>query len=325
VVSGWHWTLSSARRDALERWVEAGGRLVVDRTLSGGFDEFQRWSGISRKAKPVPDCDEDCEQETTVESGPTDDCGDWQETREPQVSTGADVPRYRVCGRDAAWSLTSSRTPEWVLRDDSGLHAVRVRIGLGSVTVVDADPFRYRAILDGDHARLLIAATKLRRGDDVRFLSDAERVSLLARIWRDGSPAVVFALVLAVLFLWRGGVRFGPLAPEDTRARRSLAEQIRGTGEFALRYGRGAALHTACVRALDEAGRRRVHGYASLTAEERSAALTRLTRFNRQTLSAAIEHPPLHRPHELRQALAILEAARRRIVKDRRTFSHGTR
>src|SRR5262249_61662554 len=30
VLSGWHWSLTRARRAALERWVESGGRLVVD-------------------------------------------------------------------------------------------------------------------------------------------------------------------------------------------------------------------------------------------------------------------------------------------------------
>ena len=36
VLSAWHWNLSAGRREALERWVESGGRLVVDRTLVGG-------------------------------------------------------------------------------------------------------------------------------------------------------------------------------------------------------------------------------------------------------------------------------------------------
>src|SRR5690242_11690903 len=35
VLSVWNWSLSTRRREALERWVESGGRLVVDRTLIG--------------------------------------------------------------------------------------------------------------------------------------------------------------------------------------------------------------------------------------------------------------------------------------------------
>ena len=48
VLSGWHWTLSARRRESLERWVEAGGRLVVAGDLAGGEAEFAGWSGIVR-------------------------------------------------------------------------------------------------------------------------------------------------------------------------------------------------------------------------------------------------------------------------------------
>jgi len=69
------------------------------------------------------------------------------------------------------------------------------------------------------------------------------------RIWLFGKPLVVLTLLLIGLLLWRDSVRLGPLAAAPTRARRSLAEQIRGTGQFALRYGGGEALHAASARA----------------------------------------------------------------------------
>src|SRR5262249_60341725 len=48
-VSSWHWDLAEGRRTRMEKWVEAGGRLVLDRTLVGGKEEFERWSGITRR------------------------------------------------------------------------------------------------------------------------------------------------------------------------------------------------------------------------------------------------------------------------------------
>ena len=48
VLADWHWTLSTTRRETLERWVESGGRLVVEGSLAGGEEEFGRWSGIER-------------------------------------------------------------------------------------------------------------------------------------------------------------------------------------------------------------------------------------------------------------------------------------
>ena len=45
VLSAWNWSLSPRQRTALERWVERGGRLVVDPTVARDR-EFQRWSGV---------------------------------------------------------------------------------------------------------------------------------------------------------------------------------------------------------------------------------------------------------------------------------------
>jgi hypothetical protein len=198
--------------------------------------------------------------------------------------------------------------------------------------MINANPFRYRYLLDGDHARLLVAATELRKADDVHFLSEDDAPWLLTLAWQHGAPAVATMFVIVALVLWRGVVRFGPLAPPDQTARRSLAEQIRGTGRFALVYGSGESLHAACVRALDEAARRRVKTYGSLSADERTDALAQLTGFNRNALAAAVQpYSGAHGSTALRRAIAFLETTRRHILRrDRRDGrdrqdKHGTR
>jgi hypothetical protein len=120
--------------------------------------------------------------------------------------------------------------------------------------------------------------------------------------------------VAIALALWRTGVRFGPLLAPIAAARRSLAEQIRGTGRFALRHGGGAALHTASLRALDEAAGRRVPGYTKLAPRDRAEALAKLTGLDRDALLKAIHHDDARRPSELRNTIALLEAARRLAV-----------
>ena len=80
---------------------------------------------------------------------------------------------------------------------------------------------------------------------------------------------------------------------EPPTARRSLAEQIRGTGQFALRHGDGESLHAASLRALTEAAARRVPGYARLSPSDRAAALARLTGFDRDAFTAAAYHAGL--------------------------------
>jgi hypothetical protein len=227
------------------------------------------------------------------------------------VHDGADA--LSMCRIGSSW-LENRRSVEWALRDQVHMQAARVRIGRGSVTVINSSPFTYRALFDGDHGRLFVAATGLRSGDDVHFLSEDDYPGLLTLMWRRGAPAVAIGLTLVGFLLWRGAVRFGPLAPSPGSARRSLADQIRGSGRFALQYD-SPALHAAVVRALDEAARRRITHYASLRPDERSAALARVTGFDRDALAAAVHHPQLRRAGDLHRTVALLEAARRKILK----------
>jgi hypothetical protein len=275
VASYWNWSLTAGRREAMKRWVEAGGRLVVDRAFLAGGDDFERWSGIayvqpSPRAAGAPRGADALSAEAPLPFGPPP-C--LELTEAGGEAKGQASRRYALCGIDRSLALTSTQRPAWGLRGDAGFQALRVPVGLGSVTVINATPFLRRGLFDGDHALIFAAATQLRRGDEIRFLSEDDHPSLLALIWRFGAPVVLLVAALAALALWRGGVRFGPVAGPMENARRSLAEQIRGTGRFALRFGGGAALHAATTRALHEAAARRIPNYARLPNEQRTAAL----------------------------------------------------
>jgi hypothetical protein len=311
VLSAWNWNLSPRRRQALERWVESGGRLVVDASLVGG-EEFERWSGIVREYRDLDDNETD------------QVCGRVEEPS-PTPASGRLVRPHWLCGADFSSFLTTTRSREWSLREAmAGVQVLRVGVGRGSVTAINAEPFRYRALFDGDHAWLLVAASQLRRGDEVHFLSEGDYPSLVALTWQHGAPVVVLVLIGIALMLWRGGIRIGPLAPPTPTARRSLAEQVRGTGTFVLRYGGADSLHAACVRALDEAGRRRIPGYTGLPVKERMAALARLTGVEPNALADAIYHSRMRRPHELPGTIALLETARRRMLTDEPRSLYGT-
>ncbi|HVJ28982.1 MAG TPA: hypothetical protein VNA66_01625, partial [Gammaproteobacteria bacterium] len=53
VLSTWGWDIDRARREGFERWVEAGGRLVVDAALISGTDAFETWSGVSHERREI--------------------------------------------------------------------------------------------------------------------------------------------------------------------------------------------------------------------------------------------------------------------------------
>jgi hypothetical protein len=317
LVSSWHWNLSTSRRATLEAWVESGGRLVLDQTVIGGAEDLKRWTGIGRRQA-------DRQQlETLFADGPLERC---RTLHEPGASPGAaSRTGYSLCRTGDLSSLTiAGRSPAWALEDETGMQAVKVRIGRGSVTMINATPFLNRPLFEGDHGRLFAAVTELKRGDEVHFLSEDEHPSLLALVWWSGAPVVVLALATIALALWRGAVRLGPLAASPDSARRSLAEQIRGTGQFALRYGHGTALHAAVVRALGEAAGRRISSYARLAPDERIAAISKLTGLDAGELTAAMNAGGPRRSRGLRSAIAVIETARRRAIVERGRASRRT-
>jgi hypothetical protein len=162
-----------------------------------------------------------------------------------------------------------------------------------------------------------VAALQLRKNDEVHFLSEDEHPSMLTLMWVLGWPVVLLALALIALALWRNSVRFGPLTAEPEKARRSLAEQIRGTGLFVIRFGGGKALHAAAVRALNEAAARRIGAYSRLSASERIEAVAKLTGADAAALGPAVHHGGARRAHELRQAVALIESVRRRLINEK--------
>jgi hypothetical protein len=307
VLSAWHWNLSTERRRSIERWVESGGRLVIDANLTGGESEFAEWSGIGREYREL----DDAAALEVAQAG--ENCRSVQLEENAGSSPTPDSRKYWMCDLDALSFLTTSKHPEWVLRDAAGIQAVRVRIGMGRVTVINGTPFRGRRVFEGDHAWLFATATQLRRGDEVHFLSEDEHPSLFALLWQHGAPAMALGLGVVILALWRSAVRFGPLAAPPEASRRSLAEQIRGVGQFALRHGSGQSLHAAAVRALDEAAGRRIPNYTHLSTKARAEAMMQATGFEWHDLAAAFT-ARARGGNELRNAIALLEATRRQLL-----------
>ena len=313
VLAHWHWNLIERRRQILENWVAAGGRLVVDRTLAGD-EEFVRWTGI-RREQLVED-NKGAGEDDVRGQGCRILTIEGEELASDRFRSG-----YELCDPSLDSRLLSGRRASWALRDARGIQAVRVDIGQGSATMINASPFGNRELLQGEHGLLFVAATQLHGGDDILFLSD-EGTSLLGLMWRAGAPALLLALGLVALALWRGSLRFGPLAATPDPARRSLGEQIRGTGQFTVRFGGGRALHAAAVRALTAAADRRILGYARLSGEERIAALAAAANVEPGALSAAVNNAGPRRSGELGSTLALLERARRAISRRAKQTGH---
>jgi hypothetical protein len=307
VLGAWNWDLSTGRRERIEHWVEAGGRLVVDSSLLSATGKFESWSKISHNASSVP------LRKVTYNRSPR--IGLCRPLHEQIRGTTTAARTLNLCYMSGLGALTSSGEVTWRLGDGRDLQAVRVQKGRGSVTRINAlTPFGNTELFDGDNAAVFVAASQLRGADEIHFLAEESHDSLPLLTWRFGAPVVVLLMFLTALAVWRSAARFGPLAGVPESARRSLAEQIRGTGQFALRFGSGESLHSAMVRALDEAAARRISGYRQLPEDERVALLARATGFEASALASALQTSGEQRSDNLRSAFALIEAARRRIL-----------
>lgn len=306
VVGNWNWNIVPERRERLERWVNDGGRLVAPGTLVAD-PKFSEWAGVVRSMS----------KEKVVRKPR---CLPGMQCPAPEIPSAQEPDkanrRWTICDLAEFNYLSTSRKVSWRLTDmQSRAQVVRIPIGRGSVTVLNADPFREDALTCGDDARLFVAATQLRAGDDIEFLTEESGASLLDLIWKYGAPVVLLIAAAIALWLWRSSVRFGPLIAEPDPARRSLAEQIRGTGKFTLRFGGGRALHAATTRALDETAARQVPHYGRLSGEDRIATLAPLTGLGAADLAAALDSRVARNPHELHKAIATLELARRQMIR----------
>jgi hypothetical protein len=318
VLSTWSWDIDAARRAEIERWVEAGGRLVVDAALITGSDAFEQWSGIERQRETEPD-DADVFQAEEI----PDRCRAMEESGDELG--GPEPSVYTVCEFDYSSWLETATHVRWGLFDGDFMTAARVTVGQGTVTVLNGVPFVYRELFEGDHGELLAAALNLRAGDHVVFMSEADVASLPELVWRHGAPFVAVLALWIVLALWRGATRFGPLLAPGEAARRSLAEQVLGTGRFAVRVGGGTALVAAARRALHEAAVRRIVGYERLAGAAQAEAVAALAGMDAHELAAALDAGQTSRSLELRAKLSLLETARRQLVSRSHWSKHGKR
>lgn len=321
VLTAGYWDLIDGSSQRLQRWVQAGGHLVIDAQALRTADDDDHWLPLNRTV-PAPD--------------KTDrDRYNCRVLRPRSALNPADTEGFVACLWGHARLLPVERLPSWALdSEERGAEVLRVPLGRGRVTAF-AESFNFddtsvpmsfpgkpeldrivrsfsnRGIVAGDNAALLAALVDGKPGDEVWFVTRIERAALPLWLWQRAWPAVMLAAVALMLALWRSGSRFGPLQHEPPPERRSLAAQIRGSADFLFRHQPGA-LQAMARRALDEAAMRRISGWQRLKRGERPAALARATGLPEMRLAEALSDNATRA--DVAEALALLESARRALL-----------
>jgi hypothetical protein len=341
VLNSWNWDLFPERGASLERWVEAGGQLVLP-NFGFGTDKL-KWvpakvrspgrpavPSASPPAKPVPTEDDD--------DGDEDRDTDKHETPKPPPAAAPTPPApkslrcpglnepegvspayafargYSTC-MSADRVLQTDAPLQWALDGPHGHVMLRLPFGRGSVTLAPTSlPTGNGDLLERDNALIAVAALQVRTGREVWLVRDEKRAPLLSFLWQRGAPAVLLGLAALAFALWRGAKRFGPRVAVAPLARRSMAEQIRGTAAFIAQRG-SPALHAAQMRALNATAAPRIGGFEAMLLGERAQAIARVTGLDPHALAHAMNPTLAATPtRHPAAALALIETARRRLL-----------
>jgi hypothetical protein len=304
-----HWDLFPDRGKRLREWVEQGGHLIIPGTMVD-HEQLSAWLPIAEVKKTPPAAPAAA---PPAKPGPDRDCRPLTEP-ESVPAAYAEGRGYRICG-PLHWMRyvpAAGQKAQWSLDSGAGTEMIRVAAGRGSVTVVG--PWRLlenNHVLRADNPLAVAVALQAGAGTPFWFVAEEAREPFFSWLWQQGWPAIVLALLALALFLWRGAVRFGPLAAIADRSRRSMTEQVGGTAHFLQRHGM-ATLHGAQVRALHETAGRHIRGYARMDAFRRAQALAEATGVDTHVIARALR-TTTRQSAELPADLEVLETVRRRL------------
>ncbi|MDH0289231.1 DUF4350 domain-containing protein [Pseudomonas sp. GD04087] len=180
----------------------------------------------------------------------------------------------------------------WANSSDS-THLLQLQQGQGLITVLTDNWIWQNGELDAyDNAWLL---WYLAQDSAVTMVYRADGTSLMTLLLRYFPQALLAAVLLLVLVLWRNGLRQGPLQPNPDRSRRQLEEHLRAGADFILRQRGQLALLQGLQRDVMRRARQRQPGFDRLPVAEQWQALGRMTRMSVSAISQAMRPYPQQR------------------------------
>lgn len=290
---------SRAHFDEIQRWLNAGGHLVLNASGTGELmrdDDFDESQDSKTRGLPLTQllhqrgiengnraAEQNCwhqavdfepldDSDSDVQAVPADDADD--EALVPVAYRGA-LPGLdagtsgRVVFEAANW-LEGGRDADWVWRTERGVQLLSQPVGAGRLTVMaDFSPLFNAGIGEGDNALALQALVAAHAGPDSRVWFHERELafpSLAAVIWQRAPQLVVLALLAAVLCGWALFARRQEVAATPVSEHSQLRLQLSALAAYRWR-----------VRDRETLGRLLQHqpGEEALEAPRSRAQLTR--------------------------------------------------
>ena len=232
----------------LVSWAEAGGHLIAEAELPGVPDPlFERLSVQRRPGARLP---------------------------KPLAVEMPGAGRLQISLHDA----TALQLPAEPLLVRAGIReSVKLAAfqrGKGVVTVATSLQFaRNNLIGEHDNAKFLWELVGLTPAAELHVYLRPERLSLWGFLKEHAAPVLAAGAVLAALWLWYVGPRFGPVAPDAPPGRRRLLDHLRASGRYYWNQGLRSRL---VVAARDAALRRIAHAQPDFAAASEAERVSRL-------------------------------------------------
>ena len=322
------WDVIPGRAEQLHHWVLRGGHLVVLEGADWGESKLESWVPIyapQRTRREIQEAAAAAKAKATAASASADDDGsDIDEEAEakstaPAASTPLSAHATFMTCMDFNTNVQLKTKPgvqaSWNMHYPDGTEMLRVARGEGSVTVLNTWPvtFYNDKVLRCENPLLIADALQARAGATLWIYLNEKRESLIPWLWHQGWIAIALGLLALAAALWRGALRFGPRMARAARHRRSIGEQVRGTGAYLHAHG-GEALIAAQRRALEEAAEKHIPRYRRMRSDLREQAIAKAANIDAEALAAAMG-TQLSRGAQLTARLQLMETARRRLTQ----------
>ena len=273
--------------------------------------------GADGKPLPAQPFDHPFESNGSRSWGRCRDYVESDDTTEPAFEPGRVV---RGCTEIESVRPLNKSVPSWKLVDrKKRVMAMRVNYGLGSVTGIAwlADVGN-RGVLQADNGQIFSAVLQARPGRAIWIVEDESREALPLWMWHEARAPTLLMLAAIMLSLWRLLPRFGPRESAPPQGRRSMGEQVSGTGQF-IAATEPRALHAATRAAFEAVGRTRIEDWAGQDDARRVAALAATlapaVTLDQPALLAALAPPAAAPPAQILAAIAVVEQARRALLR----------
>ncbi len=327
ILLGTRENVTPAQNARLLDWANRGGHLIV--TAESLWDEDEGKSGDQLLDQlgvqqfltaDLKDKDEKSAPSDKEATAPSDDQAqdtpakpDVEEEHPDQASSadGSDAAEAAPYPNLTKLYLENEKAPAYIdfdtdyhLFDSKNLayawansadstHLLQLQQGQGLITVLTDNWIWQNGELDAyDNAWLLWYLTQ---DSAVTLVYRADGTSLMTLLMRYFPQALLAAVLLLVLVLWRNGLRQGPLQPNPDRSRRQLEEHLRAGADFILRQRGQLALLQGLQRDVMRRARQRQPGFDRLPVAEQWQALGRMTRMSVSAISQAMRPYPQQR------------------------------